>query len=442
MRKLSLHILLLASTVLCSYGQKVDLKFHTTNEGLSNNRIWDINQDAQGFIWTSSDGLNRFDGKRFLNYTNHLNPIFDPLDKTPLFQIIGDNLYSIRNNELVGFNLTNGINKKYPLDEFLDENTFIGTQLFKSSNHGLIIPIFHPNENDIILVFFKNNKFQQTIRISNAVIDFNSLEFILTSDKSGALFYFHKNEEKIIKIDEQGDLIQEIPLLSKGVRTIKLSPTGDLLLIYRDNINAILKNGDAAFQLHPLTNNDKINSFGLYDILTLENGDIWISGEDRNLLFYEHKTGKLFDFQQEVKKIIPNRVNLQKLFQDETGTIWVSTLMGILQINFQGNWFDSYFTNSIDACGGSCSFRGFTEDDLGNIYASFYSNIFKINSKGEASTLPILPNAHDPFDILFKNENLLLNNGHIFDLSKKEELNPYQVNHCLLYTSPSPRDRG
>lgn len=81
MRKLGLQIIFLTINVLCSYGQKVDLKFHTTNEGLSNNRIWDINQDAQGFIWTSSDALNRFDGNRYLNYTNHFNPIFDPLKK-------------------------------------------------------------------------------------------------------------------------------------------------------------------------------------------------------------------------------------------------------------------------------------------------------------------------------------------------------------------------
>lgn len=429
MRKLSLHILLLASTVLCSYGQKVDLKYHTTNEGLSNNRIWDINQDAQGFIWASTDGLNRFDGQRYLNYTNHLNPIFDPLDKTSLFQIIGDNLYLIRNKELVGFNLTNGINQEFPLNDFLDEHAIIGAQLFKASKQGLIIPIFHPRKNEVSLVFFRDNSFQQTIRISNAAIDFNSFQFILASSESGSLFYFHKNISKLIKINEEGETIQEVPLLSKGVKAITYAPNGDLLLNYRDNINAILKNGESTFQLHSLTNNDKINSSVLYDILTLENGDIWISGEDRNLLFYENKTEKLFDFQKEVKKIIPNKVTLQKLFQDETGTIWASTLMGFLQINLQRNWFDTFFTNTIETCGGSCSFRGFTEDGLGNIYASFYSNIFKINSKGEASTLPILPNAHDPFDILFKNENLLLNNGHIFDLSKKEELNPYQVNH-------------
>jgi len=41
--------------------------------GLSNNCVWAIMQDSQGFIWVgTNDGLNRFDGKNFKVYKNRL----------------------------------------------------------------------------------------------------------------------------------------------------------------------------------------------------------------------------------------------------------------------------------------------------------------------------------------------------------------------------------
>ena len=132
MRKIGFPIIFLALSIFCSYGQKVDLKFHTTNDGLSNNRIWDINQDSHGFLWASTDGLNRFDGQRFLNHTNHLNPIFDIFDKISLFQIIGDKLHLIKDKELIVFNITNGVNQEFPLNDFLDEHTIIGCLLYTS----------------------------------------------------------------------------------------------------------------------------------------------------------------------------------------------------------------------------------------------------------------------------------------------------------------------
>jgi PAS domain S-box-containing protein len=51
-----------------------DLKFThlTTNDGLSQNRIYSILQDRRGFMWfATEDGLNRYDGNTFVVYQNN-----------------------------------------------------------------------------------------------------------------------------------------------------------------------------------------------------------------------------------------------------------------------------------------------------------------------------------------------------------------------------------
>ncbi|HSC40301.1 MAG TPA: two-component regulator propeller domain-containing protein, partial [Chitinophagaceae bacterium] len=44
----------------------------TTREGLSSNKINDVLQDDNGFLWiATSDGLNRFDGTEIIQYYYH-----------------------------------------------------------------------------------------------------------------------------------------------------------------------------------------------------------------------------------------------------------------------------------------------------------------------------------------------------------------------------------
>ena len=50
-------------------GQQPFSKNYQTNEGLPSNYIYSVFQDAQGYIWTSSDvGVSRFDGQSFVHY--------------------------------------------------------------------------------------------------------------------------------------------------------------------------------------------------------------------------------------------------------------------------------------------------------------------------------------------------------------------------------------
>ena len=59
-RKVNLIIALLL-VAICVCAQKVDFSYYTTTDGISNNRVWGLTQDQQGFLWVATDALNRFD---------------------------------------------------------------------------------------------------------------------------------------------------------------------------------------------------------------------------------------------------------------------------------------------------------------------------------------------------------------------------------------------
>lgn len=61
----------------------------SSDDGLSSNAVYSIYQDKSGFIWVgSSNGLQRYDGSKFISFSN--NPKGDELPATLISQIVGN----------------------------------------------------------------------------------------------------------------------------------------------------------------------------------------------------------------------------------------------------------------------------------------------------------------------------------------------------------------
>ena len=74
--RFKLLIILLLTVVGLTHSQDKPVKFRTftTSDGLSQNNIFSIAQDKQGFIWMGTeDGLNRYDGYNFKVYKKDPN---------------------------------------------------------------------------------------------------------------------------------------------------------------------------------------------------------------------------------------------------------------------------------------------------------------------------------------------------------------------------------
>lgn len=65
---LTAMILLFAFTYI--FAQEPSYKLYTTEDGLAHDSVNQIVRDSRGFLWfCTSEGLSRFDGRRFTNFT-------------------------------------------------------------------------------------------------------------------------------------------------------------------------------------------------------------------------------------------------------------------------------------------------------------------------------------------------------------------------------------
>lgn len=74
-----LLLFLLNSSSSTSQQQSFAFKNISINEGLSQNSVVDIIEDATGFLWfATQDGLNRYDGRNFLHFPISFDDITSP----------------------------------------------------------------------------------------------------------------------------------------------------------------------------------------------------------------------------------------------------------------------------------------------------------------------------------------------------------------------------
>ncbi|MBS1640982.1 MAG: histidine kinase [Bacteroidetes bacterium] len=146
----------------------------TTNNGLSNNRIISIHQDANGFMWFGSeDGLNRYDGNNFKTYRHK---------ESDSFSLPGNNIIAInedRNNPnklwischcmgLSNFNLNNGRSKNFI------ENIQDSTQLKSNCEIGILYDdegnTWVKNRKHLSFFNKKNNTFKTVYTDDSSII--------------------------------------------------------------------------------------------------------------------------------------------------------------------------------------------------------------------------------------------------------------------------------
>ncbi|MCB0429065.1 MAG: hypothetical protein H6585_02915 [Flavobacteriales bacterium] len=69
LRLLLLWIPCLLTGLTPAAGQQAHSHHYTMEDGLPSTTLYEVIQDAQGYIWLSTDnGVSRFDGRRFENF--------------------------------------------------------------------------------------------------------------------------------------------------------------------------------------------------------------------------------------------------------------------------------------------------------------------------------------------------------------------------------------
>lgn len=152
--KIVFALALVLLSVHNNIAQTVFFKNYTVSDGLSANTVWDIAQDAQGYMWFGTKyGLSRFDGYEFKNFqyqknnsqsigNNFIRKIFNY--NTTTFWIGTDQGIYIFNLETEKFSLFEPLGKQFINDIIRTKD---GSILIATKNNGVYT--FKPKNNKV-----------------------------------------------------------------------------------------------------------------------------------------------------------------------------------------------------------------------------------------------------------------------------------------------------
>ena len=212
MKKHALRLLLLAFS-FSVFGQKIEnigtdqsfienyvAKTWTTEEGLPGMTVNAVLQDKKGYIYIGTyDGLVRFDGIEFVNFTRNLDEKYDFVAVRSIFQDSKDNLWVGHNDEgvscikpsgeIIKFTTEDGLphNSVRAICEDYEGNIWLGT----ASGLSYLTPDKHVYIPDGL-----KELGQETIQVSRLYCDTAGRIWISTANANELFVYSNKKVEQ------------------------------------------------------------------------------------------------------------------------------------------------------------------------------------------------------------------------------------------------------
>ncbi|CAM3407281.1 two-component regulator propeller domain-containing protein [Flavobacterium chungbukense] len=349
-------LLLFFLFTLYSFGQQIKFENFTTNQGLSNNSVVDIESDTDGGLWIATwDGLNYFDGYNFKIFKNSFNR-----PKT-----ISSNYITKLKKDTSGkiwiMTKEGHINCYLGNDEF-DEFKFKTTpeNLYLSQKGNIVV------EAQKKYYEYKNNSFVETSVRNVKKTDFSKLKNILLKeysllkindilkDKSGNIWfatrenglYIITNENKIEHLT--ADLYAPYSFKNNEIEALHLDDFGNIWLGQKDGGLSMAFTGSEkinAIVPHPLKE-PNLPDETIRAITKDNNGKIWLGYYTRGLYCYNNNSHVFEKFKIGKASSHPDWERVRSLFASSDGNVWAGTYNGILRIS--GNKCTSYETADSD----------------------------------------------------------------------------------------------
>jgi signal transduction histidine kinase/DNA-binding response OmpR family regulator/ligand-binding sensor domain-containing protein len=420
MPKICKILLLQLLLPLLVVSQNASFQLYTTTDGLTRNTIIGIAQDNNGFLWVNTaNGLNRFDGRQFLNYNNAGHVAFAKTRPTGNIAAKGDLLYLYENWHVLVLNTVTGVMTKISLAEITagKKNNLI-VRLGKLPNGEIVAFVLDTDQQSSSLVRLDENGIR---RVDVLPADVLSHLLKYAANSRGDFFCFAGSS--LLKCTGDGSTGRLLQRRNGEISNFLAVGQNNTIFVLDRSILSVLKEGADSIQPHPVSRH--LRSTLLSSLLETPTGDLWISALDKHLYFYDAAADQLIDFKPQLEKIFPTAADFDDIFQDDAGTIWVESDLGLLKVTPRQPLFSTFYTDKYDVCQGQCSFRGFAEDEKGKVYVSFYSNICKIDENGPGAPMPLLKSTHTPFGILCHEGMIILNDGTALDPASGKKTNPF-----------------
>jgi ligand-binding sensor domain-containing protein/signal transduction histidine kinase len=370
---------------------------------LSETHIMALAIDANGKLWVGSynKGLNRLDDPEKGVFTHFKN---DRKNKNSLSNDIIRTLHFDRNNTLwVG--TRTALEKLLPSQQNSKNPIFIHYQKEENNPYGInqnsIYSFYEANDNNIwfgsylggVNQFYKGpkkfNKITSYVLSTNKISDDVVNSFAETAEGTwvgteGGLYLFKPKtkESKVFTINTDESNIFD----SNYVKALYVDHSDDLwvgtfkgLFLYDKKLGR--------FKVC-------IEEKYIYSITEGIPGEIWV-GTLHGLFKIDKSTCKIVACSERNEKGI-SATNIQKVYRDSKGRIWITSKSGLYKYNRKNDRYDSFFHSNTDVHSLSHSYcTSINEDAEGNIWIGTLDGLNRLDEKnmqfehlGEAEGLP------------------------------------------------------
>jgi ligand-binding sensor domain-containing protein/signal transduction histidine kinase len=362
-------------------GQHFNLEFdhYNTNAGLSQNEVYDIVQDKQGFIWFGTDeGLNRFDGHEFKIFKHQENNTNS---------IIGNTVQALAvdSDSTLWIGTTNGLSRYHPKTERIEQlhtdpinpTRPNGVSVRDIAIHpdgtiwiaylGTGVDVYYPDKNEFFHYAsnrsdefkIKNDYITGILFLPNGDKLLSSREGIVVIGKDNVPLtdaeceksypwssqidhsvtcFFYSHDSNTLWIGTELNGFYSVDMHSKVVRNFNTRNSG---LLFNDNVPSLFEDSD---------------------------GNLWVGGETIYLM--DKELDSLIPYNENgFRESVMRRNPIMAIYEDNAKNIWLGTFrFGALKYN-PGSRHVLHF-NSQQGTGsiGDDKILSFNEDKKGTLW--------------------------------------------------------------------------
>ncbi|MWB93272.1 helix-turn-helix domain-containing protein [Flavobacterium sp. GA093] len=382
------RLLIVWFITLQSFGQQIKFENFTTNQGLSNNSVIDIENDKDGGLWIATwDGLNYYDGYKFKIFKHNFNnpKAISSNDITKLARDKEGFIWLITKEGDVNKYIGNGTFTKFPFKD-IPKN-------FQRSQKGNIVVETHNAYYE-----FKEGTFAAIPQNSLKKTDTNTLKSILLKkypeliindvlkDKAGNIWFATRKNGLYIMANDGSKSIQHftadlyLPYSFKSdeIETLHEDAFGNIWLGLKDGGLSMAFPGSEKINSivpHPVKQ-PNLPTETIRAITKDANGKTWLGYYTNGLYFYNEKSNSYQKYK--IKEAASNSdwERVRSLFTASDGTIWVGTYKGIIRIS--GAKYTFYEAGKIKELPNNRSYS-IDEDESKNLWIGCWGGVAKFN---------------------------------------------------------------
>lgn len=393
----------------------VEIKVYDFTSGLSHRNVFKILQDEEGYIWLATiNGLNRFDGYEFLTFNSKSAEHPIPHDAiSDMVLDVGGNLWLSHPDYLYHLPKSGrpGSDIKVKEGGIVRRESLVPSNLHFDRSGKLWMAIYDESSGQTSIQVFRSDSTFQTLL--NVPGQYPKRPIASWEGQ----IYLGAHDNHIWILDQSGEKKEDITLAGPGnekALIVQFQTTPDGIYALLDNGRVYVKRPTwKTFRDHPVNELIGRRSPQAGTLLVDEMENLWIGGLGI-LWFYDDLSKRLVDYDTPIRQQVKTTCTYRHLYQDRSGTIWVSSDFGAIKIVQSSRLFSQYLSGGNEYCSNVyCSTRGITEDPQGRIYISYYNSIHVLDPQTNGLR-PLFPSNdffNFPYGILHHQGSLWTGNG-------------------------------